>query len=62
MAGYARSMEENAARAGDNPLIIRGVGVDRYFNPVVTAADGERILAENEKTHFLDAAAVVFVR
>ena len=62
MAGYAKDMKENAARAGDNPLIIRGVGVDRYFNPVVTTADGERILAENEKTHFLDAAAVVFIR
>lgn len=62
MAGYARDFGENTARAGENPLILRAVGVDRNFNPVVTAADAGWILEENAKTHFLDEAAVVFVR
>ena len=62
MAGYAHTFEDNTARAGENPLILRAAGVDRYFNPVVTAEDGGWILRENEKTHFLDKAAVVFVR
>lgn len=61
MAGYARTFEANTARAGDHPLILRAEGVDRYFNPVVTAADGRWILRENERTHFLDKTAVVFL-
>ena len=62
MAGYARDFEENTARAGTRPLILRAVGVERGFNPLVTAADARRLLEENDKTHFLDEAAVVFVR
>lgn len=61
MAGYARTFEANTARAGEHPLILRAEGVDCYFNPVVTAADGRWILRENERTHFLDKTAVVFL-
>ena len=61
MVGYARTFEGNTARAGEHPLILRAEGVDRYFNPVVTAADGRWILRENERTHFLDKTAVVFL-
>lgn len=62
MAGYASSYSGNVSRAGSNPLIIKAVGVDHYFNPVVNVADAKIILEENGYTHFLDNCAVVFIR
>lgn len=62
MAGYSKSADGGLSRAGTNPLTVRAVGVDHYFNPVVSAADARRILAENSAAHFLDRCAVVFVR
>jgi len=43
-------------------LILRAVGVDHFFNPVITVSDANLLLSENQKTHFLDQTAVVFVR
>jgi hypothetical protein len=62
MAGYASSISGNVSRAGSNPLIVKAVGVDHYFNPVVNVADAKIILEENGYTHFLDNCAVVFIR
>ena len=62
MAGYASSISGNVSRAGSNPLIVKAVGVDHYFNPVVNVADAKIILEENSYTHFLDNCAVVFIR
>ena len=61
MIGYAYDTH-NVARAGTNPLIIKAVGVDKQFNAIVSTADANRILIENDRTHFLDDTAVVFVR
>ncbi len=61
MAGYSKGFD-NVERAGSNPLVVRAVGVDHYFNPVVNVADAKIILEENGYTHFLDDCAVVFVR
>ncbi len=62
MAGYSNGYEGNVSRAGSNPLIVRAVGVDHYFNPVVNVADAKIILEENGYTHFLDNCAVVFIK
>ncbi len=62
MAGYANSYNGNLSRAGSNPLIVKAVGVDHYFNPVVNVADAKIILEENGYTHFLDNCAVVFIK
>ena len=61
MAGYANSYQE-ASRAGSHPLIVKatqllGLGV----NPVVSMEDADKILLENQATHFLDNTNVVFV-
>lgn len=62
MAGYSNGYDGNVSRAGSNPLIVRAVGVDHYFNPVVNVADAKIILEENGYTHFLDNCAVVFIK
>ena len=62
MAGYANGYDGNVSRAGSNPLVVKAVGVDHYFNPVVNVADAKIILEENGYTHFLDNCAVVFIR
>lgn len=62
MAGYANGFGGNVSRAGSNPLVVKAVGVDHYFNPVVNVADAKIILEENGYTHFLDNCAVVFIK
>lgn len=63
MASYASSMSGNLSRAGSNPLIIKAVRVEDHNSyPVVDTADADRILLENQKSHFLDSCAVVFIR
>ena len=61
MASYARS-ETDATRAGTNPLRLRAVSVDGNANPVLSAADANRLLLENSASGFLDATNVVFLR
>lgn len=61
MAGYARDMSK-ATRAGNNPLIVKaqkmvGMGV----NPVLSMKDADKVLLENQATHFLDKTNVVFL-
>ena len=62
MAGYSNGYEGNVSRAGSNPLVVKAVGVDHYFNPVVNVADAKIILEENGYTHFLDNCAVLFIK
>lgn len=61
MAGYADSLD-GAGRAGSNPLVLRAVNIDNNVNPVLSQDDVDRMLAENQSTHFLDACNVVFIR
>lgn len=65
MADYAYDTSSNVARAGSNPLIIKAVSLDGGVlrgNPVVSTADANRILSENNVSHFLENTNVVFVR
>ncbi len=62
MAGYSNGFGGNVSRAGSNPLVVKAVGVDHFFNPVVNVADAKIILEENGYTHFLDNCAVVFIK
>lgn len=61
MAAYAQD-SITARRAGSNPLRLRAVSVEGRVNPVLSAADANRMLEENRLTHFLDYCNVVFVR
>lgn len=57
----AQSKIGNISRVGDNPLIIKATRLsDDNSCPVVSKSDADRILAENEASHFLDNGAVVF--
>lgn len=65
MASYANEVSDSIslARAGNNPLVIKAVRLsDLNANPVVSAADADKILAANQHDHFLDNCAVVFVK
>lgn len=65
MAAYSTNMEANVDRAGSHPLIVKAIKAEGYgspCNPVVSRIDADKILAENEATHFLNNCAVVFVR
>ena len=62
MAGYASDMG-GATRAGNRPLVVKAVSLDNHnFNPVLSVEDANRVLAENEVSHFLENCAVVFLR
>ena len=57
----AQTANGNTSRVGDNPLIIRAERLsDDDTCPVVSKSDADRILAENQISHFLDNGAVVF--
>lgn len=61
MASYAQDMSQ-AGRAGSNPLIVRAVRLDDFnANPVLSMDDSNLVLYENNRTHFLDNIAVVFL-
>lgn len=62
IVGYAPDLER-ITRGGDNPLIIRAIGRHGSFraNPVIGDEDAALLLAENQKTKFLDQFKVVFV-
>ncbi|MBR2214649.1 MAG: LPP20 family lipoprotein [Selenomonadaceae bacterium] len=62
MAAYTRDLTSGIDRAGNNPLVVKAVSVDNRFNPVVSVADANRILIENNATHFLEQTNVVFIR
>lgn len=65
MASYCYNTSEAAAtRAGSNPLIVKAVSLEGVYrgNPVVSLSDANKILAENNVSHFLDNTNVVFIR
>lgn len=67
---YAEGSEQwsrvraGASRAGANPLIIKIVGLrERVVNKcdvIISEADADKLLTENQRSHFLDRYAVVF--
>ena len=65
IVGYPRSMAEalRGARAGAHPLIVRALRAnDKFrFNPCLSREDGDRILAANDRDHFLEATRVIFL-
>ena len=61
MADYANDMNQ-ASRAGAKPLIFKAERLDDHnANPVISVADGNRLLIENGATKFLNDTAVVFL-
>lgn len=70
VVGYAKgedgwsNVSAGTSRAGNNPLVINIVSVrERTVNKcdvVISVEDADRILAENQKSHFLDKYAVMF--
>ena len=61
MASYAQDMSQ-AYRAGDNPLVVRAIGIDDLnADPIISMEDTDLVLYENEISHFLDNTAVVFL-
>jgi len=49
------------SRAGNNPLIIKATRMsDDNSCPVVSVTDADKILTENQASHFLDNGSVVF--
>jgi len=61
MVAYA-SETVAPTRAGSNPLRLTAVSVDGYCNPVLSLGDANKMLTENQLTHFLDYCNVVFLR
>jgi hypothetical protein len=65
IVGYPRSMPDalRSARAGSHPLIVRAIRAnDKFrFNPCISMEDGDRILAANNRDHFLEATRVIFL-
>ena len=61
-AGYSTD-STNVARAGSNPLVVRAVKIDGSTkgNPVISVADANRVLIENNSSGFLDKMNVVFL-
>ena len=63
MADYSYDPNSGVSRAGSKPLIIKAVRVENHNgNPVISASDANKVLAENEISHFLENTNVVFIR
>ncbi|MBR1730571.1 MAG: LPP20 family lipoprotein [Selenomonadaceae bacterium] len=63
MASYSYNLNSGVDRAGSNPLIVKAVAVENHNGyPVVSVEDSNKILSENNSTHFLEATNVVFIR
>ena len=62
MVSYTDGKKDGVDRAGQKPLVIKAVMLeDNNSNPVVSAKDADKILRENQISHFLDEGAVVFL-
>lgn len=63
MADYTKKDNPNLARAGDNPLTVRAIGLESHnAKPIISAVDANLILMENQTTNFFEKTAVVFIR
>lgn len=65
IVSYPRSMTYaiRSARCGKHPLIVRALRfADKHrFNPVISLEDGDRILAANNRDHFLEQTRVLLL-
>lgn len=62
MAAYSHG-QSTVQRAGLNPLVIHAIGMVRHnAYPVISDEDANRMLAENNVSHFLDDCKVVIMR
>lgn len=53
---------DNATRAGEHPLIVKAVRLEKFnTSPVISIADSNRVLIENYATKFLNELKVVFL-
>ena len=57
----ATSDRDGVDRVGDNPLVVKAVALNNDSScPIINASDANKILSENQVSHFLDRGAVVF--
>ena len=65
VAGYMGTIRASLGveRVGSRPLVVRAIGTPDEFHRYVTisAADAERVRAEDQESHFLGKAAVILV-
>jgi hypothetical protein len=66
IVGYATSMElaQKGSRCGTNPLIIKAIGRAggaAMCDAIITDQDSNLVLAENNKTKFMDQFKVIFL-
>ncbi len=62
MVSYSTDIN-NYDRAGSKPLVVKAIALENFNgNPVISVADANRVLIENQKAGFLDQMNVVFVR
>ena len=63
MANYTYDPNSGIERAGSNPLMVKAVSVDNHNgDPVISTADADKVLTENNVSHFLENTNVVFIR
>ena len=62
MAEYATSIQQSAARAGEHPLIVQAVQLDKFRrSPILSNFDAERVLIADETSEFFKDLKVVFL-
>ena len=63
VADYSDGETITVERAGNNPLVVKAVGVEGILmgNPVLNVADSNRVLIENQASGFLNDLHVVFL-
>ena len=59
MVSYTDGKKDKSERVGSKPLVVKAVRLeDNSSSPVVSAKDADKILRENQASHFLDNGAV----
>ena len=62
MVGYSSDIN-SYSRAGSNPLVVKAVSLENFnAYPILTEEDANKVLRENQTSHFLDNTNVVFIR
>ncbi len=62
MAEYATSIQDSKPRAGENPLIVRAVKLDKFnSNPILSNNDAEKVVLADETGEFFKDLKVVFL-
>ena len=62
MASYTSDLNSGTVRAGSNPLVVKALSLENHNgSPVLSTADANRVLIENQSTGFLEKTKVVFV-